>query len=318
MEKRTEKTEDFIDLNEKFLDVMPTKESVSQNIKNLCMKKMTFVTKDGYQIIIPNNRYKQHHLLTGHQRKNDHKQKRKRRAKYILSLEEIIRNSTLERVSPNKKIEKKSNIKNYVCFTSNVKIHEKIYTLRIVTEEYTNKKHATPGIVMKDSENPPYGILDLKQRSDSVQRACGYTNTFPEKKSSVFYIYDIYETKIHVIRDKNPVITPVPEKNSDTAVTPENFTVYFQNLLDTGKYGKNPIKIAAVCLKMAEESGGKENKERIAEWLKKQGCTSEESTKKFFEELAKQDISKRTDNKHQDYKNPGKEKNKNNEYNMEC
>ena len=38
MEKRTEKTEDYIDLNENFLDVMPTKESASQNIKNLCMR----------------------------------------------------------------------------------------------------------------------------------------------------------------------------------------------------------------------------------------------------------------------------------------
>lgn len=311
MEKRTEKTEDFIDLTEIQRNINFNATEVKKNIERKDLQKKIFKTSDGYSIMLPQTSKKRQHLLKGHKKTKDNNQKRKRRNKYIFFLEEIIKNSKFEKVTANSKRNSKPEVENYIFFKTNIKIQDKIYTLRIVTEDI-NKKHAPPEPEKKDAESSFFPEnVDFQERlkptwkSDSGQRAYGYTNTFPEKKSSVFYIYDIYETKIHIIRDKNPVITP------------ENFTIYFQNLLNTGKYGKNPIKIAAVCLKMAEESGGKENKERIAEWLKQQGCTSGESTKKFFEELAEQNISKRTNNKHQDYKKQNIEKNKNNKYNME-
>lgn len=321
MEKRTEKTEDFIDLTEIQRNINFNATEVKKNIERKDLQKKIFKTSDGYSIMLPQTSKKRQHLLKGHKKTKDNNQKRKRRNKYIFFLEEIIKNSKFEKVTANSKRNSKPEVENYIFFKTNIKIQDKIYTLRIVTEDI-NKKHAPPEPEKKDAESSFFPEnVDFQERlkptwkSDSGQRAYEYNNTFPEKKSSFFYIYDIYETKFHIIRDKNQVITPVQEKNSDTAITPENFTVYFKNLLDTGKYGKNPVKIAAVCLKMAEESGGKENKERIAEWLKKQGCTSGESTKKFFEEFAKQSISQRTNNKHQDCKNPGKEKDKNNEYN---
>lgn len=96
-----------------------------------------------------------------------------------------------------------------------VKIHEKIHTVITVIEEYKNKKHAPPGIVMKDSKNPPYGIVDFQERlkptwkSDSGQRACGIINTFFEKKvKSIIFKY-IYETKIHIFCYEKTVIRPV-------------------------------------------------------------------------------------------------------------